>query len=117
MVVRRRRGRKELDVRSLGRDGRATGPAVDAGGAHGGEEHAVEAGVTAADGAITRLVVELLDRSHGSMMPPSTPRDERESDMKGIALRLVDEVFVSGLDHVREVVELIEPIELRVALD
>src|SRR5699024_1298298 len=49
-----RRGRaEELDVRRPRRAGRTRGSAEDAGRAHGGEEHAVEAPVTGGDRLIT----------------------------------------------------------------
>ena len=58
VVVGGGRGREELDVVPLRGHRRAARPAVDAGGAHGGEEHAVEAGVATADGPVARLVVQ-----------------------------------------------------------
>ena len=47
--------REEADVGPLGREGRAAGPAVDAGRGDGGEEPAVEPGVTRLDGPVAPL--------------------------------------------------------------
>jgi hypothetical protein len=57
-LLRGPRGGQELDVRPLRGDGRAGRPAVDAGGAHGGDEVPVEARVAGGDGAVAAFLVE-----------------------------------------------------------
>src|SRR5665811_1429346 len=59
------RGAIERDILRLRRDGRAGRSAVDSGGAHGGEEDAIEAGVARLHRAIAPFVVV----DHASIMP------------------------------------------------
>ena len=66
----RGRRRQELDVGALGRDGRAGRAAVDAGGADGGDELAVEPRVARGHGAVAAFVVE----NHRTMLPPAGSR-------------------------------------------
>lgn len=67
----------ELHVLGLGRDDRAAGPAVDPGGADGGEEHAVEAGVLRLDGPYAALGVGV----HESRIADGRLAGWRENDM------------------------------------
>ncbi len=73
----------EADVAGLGRDRRAGRPAVDAGGAHRGEEPAVEAAVAALHRAVANIE---LGKDHAPIVPRGSDNDWRFSD---ITIRLV----------------------------
>jgi hypothetical protein len=71
---------EERHVLEAGRPRRAGGAAVDAGGPHGGVEHAVEAPVPRLDRAVAGLPVQLVDSAHGSIMTAARADHSRESD-------------------------------------
>ena len=82
--ARRRRSGRSGRARP-GRGGRAAGPAVDPGRRDGGEEPAVEAGVTALHGPVAAVEVEL--EHHDERMAPRRGRCSRVSDIASAADR------------------------------